>query len=127
MRYASAEDGGIVTGWLLQLVLVMALLGVLGYEAISVAVTTITLDDTARRVAAEARDAYRSGNDLRSARAAAEAAAEQREVELLELEADDADVHVTVADEASTLFVHRIAALDSVTHPTARGRARWRP
>lgn len=127
VRDWSDQQGGIVTGWLMQLVVIMAIVAVLGYEAISVAITTITLDDAAREVAAEARDAYRSGNERRRAEEAATAAAEERDIELVSIDVDDQDLYATVRDEASTLFIHRIGALDTVTRPTATGRARWRP
>lgn len=127
VRDWSDQQGGIVTGWLMQLVVIMAIVALLGYEAITVAMTTITLDDAARDVAAEARDAYRSGSELRRAQEAGAAAAEEHDVELVSIEVDDQDLYATVRDEASTLFIHRIGALDTVTQPTARGRARWRP
>lgn len=127
VRDWSDQQGGIVTGWLMQLVVIMAIVALLGYEAITVAMTTITLDDAARDVAAEARDAYRSGSELRRAQEAGASAAEEHDVELVSIEVDDQDLYATVRDEASTLFIHRIGALDTVTQPTARGRARWRP
>jgi hypothetical protein len=126
-EHMTDQTGGIITGWLLQLVVVMSVLGLIGYEAITVAITSINLDDDARAVAIQARDAYRADNDLRAAEAAAETAAERVEVELVSVDADDDNVYATVAGTADTLLLHRIEALDSVTAPTARGRARWRP
>jgi hypothetical protein len=123
----AGQEGGIVTGWLLQLVVVMAVIAFVGFETISIAITTISLDDAAREVAGEARDAYRSGNELRRAEEAAADAADELEVELVSVEIEGDDLFATVRDEASTLLVHRIGALDTVTRPTARGRARWRP
>lgn len=121
------ETGGIVTGWLVQLVVIMAVIAVVGYEVISVAITAINLDDQAREVAIEAREVYRDTKRLDRATERAETAAETRDIELVEVSADDDNVYVRVRDTAGTLIIHRISALDNVTHPTAQGRARWRP
>ncbi len=123
---AGDETGGIVTGWLLQLLIAMAIVGVLGFEVITMVVTSVNLDDHARDVAIAARDAYRSDHDLRAAEAAAQTAAEVTEVTLLSVEADDTYVSITVQTTADTLFVHRIGALDGLTHPTSDARAPWR-
>lgn len=120
------EDGGIVTGWLLQLVVIMAILGLVGYEVISIAVTSINLEDDARDVALAARGAYGQG-DLTAAEEAARAAAEGLEVELVRVEADDTSIHATVTKQADTFIVHRIGPLEDLTTPTARGSVRWRP
>lgn len=125
-RRGTDETGGIITGWLFQLVVIMALLAVVGYEIITVAITAINLDDDAREVAIAARDAYRDRQDLRAAERSATAAAERIGAELVSVQADDTSVRVTVRTTADTLFIDRIGALDDVTERTADARAPWR-
>lgn len=121
------ETGGIVTGWLVQLVVIMAVIAVVGYEVISVALTALNLDDQARDVALEARDVYRDTKNVDRTTEEAEVVADILGIELVDVEVDDDNVYVRVTNAADTLIIHRISALDNVTHPTARGRARWRP
>lgn len=126
-RWYDDETGGIVSSWLIQLTVIMAIVAVLGYEVISISLTALNLDDQAREVALEAREAYRDTRDIRAVEDRAEAAAESRDTQVVEVEVDDTNVYVRITSMADTLFVHRISALDNVTSPTARGRARWRP
>lgn len=114
-----------MTGWLIQLVVIMAVIGLVGHEVISITVTTINLEDDARDVAAAARDAYGRG-DRRGAETAATAVADELGVTLVTLEADDEAVYATVTTQADTLLVHRIGPLEDLTTPTARGRVRYR-
>jgi hypothetical protein len=123
---ARCEVGGIVTGWLIQLVVIMAVIGFVGHEVISVAVTSINLEDDARDVAVAARDAYGRG-DLRAAQEAAQAAADELEVQLVDVEVGDDAVYATVTKQADTFVAHRIGPLEDLTAPTARGRVRWGP
>lgn len=122
---ASSEVGGIVTGWLIQLVIVMAVLGFVGHELISIGVTTVNLEDEARDVAVAARQAYGRG-DLRAAEGAAASHASTIGVELTSLEVEEEFIVAHVTTQADTLFVHRIGFLEDLTTPTARGRVRWR-
>lgn len=119
------EEGGIVTGWLFQLVVIMAVIGALGHEAISIGVTSVNLEDDARDVAVAAREAYGRG-DMKGAQEAAAAAAERIGVEFISLEVDGDTLVAEVTKQADTFFVHRIGPLEDLTTPTAQGRVRWR-
>ena len=121
----ASEQGGIVTGWLVQLLVIMAIIGVLGHEVISIGVTSVNLEDDARDVAVAARDAYGRG-DLDTATEAAAAAASELGAELISLELDGETLVATVIKQADTFFVHRIGPLEDLTTPTARGRVRVR-
>lgn len=122
---AASEQGGIVTGWLIQLLVIMALIAVVGHEVISIGVTAVNLEDDARDVAVAARDAYGRG-DLPGAEEAAAAAATGLDAELVSVEVDGDTVVVTVTKQADTFLVHRFGALEDLTKPTTQGRARWR-
>lgn len=114
-----------MTGWLVQLIAIMAVIAFVGYEVISIAVTSINLEDDARHVAVAARDAYLRGG-LGQAEEAAQATAGARGVSLVQVEVDDQSVFATVTKRADTVVVHRIGPLEDLTTPTAQGRVRWR-
>ncbi len=121
-----AQHGGIVGSWLIQLVILMAVLAFVGYEGISVAVTAVRLDQTARDVAEAGADGYRTDEDLEDAENSAAAEAERQLAELVSIEESDGQIIIHVSKQAPTLVVHNIGALEGLTEPTARGRARWR-
>ncbi len=123
----SDERGGIITGWLFQLVLIMAVIGLVAYEAIAIAVTTVNLDDSAREVAQAAQEAYRSRDNLDEASNAAQQAAERLGVGLVSVQVDGDFLDVEVNDQAPTVVTQRIDPLEHFTTPTARRRIRWRP
>lgn len=122
-----SERGEIIGSWLVQMVLFMAVLGVLGYEVVSVVITAVNLDQTARDVATAAVSQYEGEeSQLEKAEALATQEAERQGARLNYVEPDGDQLRVEVAKQAPTLFVHRIGALEDLTQPTARGRARWR-
>lgn len=111
-------------GFLVQVVLVLAVLGLAGYEAISIGLTSIAVDDASRQVARAARDAYRSSDASldRATEAAAEAAGvHQAKVTDVALEGEE--LTVTLTRHASTLLLHRFEATADLVTRTATGRA----
>jgi hypothetical protein len=120
------EDGGIITGWLGQLLIFMAVVGLLGYDVVAVVTTAVALEDEAREVASDAADAYGYENDLIAGEEAAQASAEREGVELVEFWSDGAYVRVRVTRQAGTLWAHLIPPLRDLTRPTATGRGNWR-
>lgn len=120
------ETGGIITSWLVQVVLFLAVIAVIGFEVITIAVTSINLEDDARDVARAAAQAYGGERQLTSAREAAQHTAEEREVTLVQVTEDDGVVSAEVTKRADTLFTHRIGFLEDLVLAEATGRARWR-
>jgi hypothetical protein len=120
------ETGGIITGWLLQIVAFLAVVSLLVFEVVAIGVAHVSLDETAREVARVARDAYRDQRSLDAARAATERALEGRTAELAGLEVEEDEVVLTLTKPARTLLVHRIGPMaDLATAETIR-RVRWR-
>jgi hypothetical protein len=118
------ELGGALGSWLVQLLVVLAVLGLLGYEAVAVGVTAFRVDDASRQVAREARDAYRSSNgSLQTATTAAAEAAVVHDASLVDVAQDGEELVVTLQRQAPTLFVHRIGPLGEVTERSATARA----
>lgn len=121
------ERGDIISSWLVQLLIVMALIGLVGYEALSIAVTTLTLDGDAEQVADAAADAYGRGQDIDTARAAADEEAGRRDTEVVDLVVDDDVVFVTVSQNTPTVLVHRIPGLEGTAEVAVTRRSRWGP
>ncbi|HEX2027650.1 MAG TPA: hypothetical protein VHF25_06590 [Nitriliruptorales bacterium] len=128
MRTRHAEAGGIVTGWLGQLVVIMAVLAFLGYEAIATALNAISVQDTAQEAARVAAGAYRdAGGDEGHARAAAEAEATEREAAMTAFDINAGTVTVTVRQQADTLVIDAVSLFDDLTTRTATGRRELPP
>ncbi len=121
------ERGDIITGWLAQLLVVMAVVGLFGYELLAVAITTLTLDGDAEQVADVAADTYDSTSSESSALEAAQAEAESRGAEVVDLVVQEDAVEVTVTKETPTLIVHRIPGLEGLADVAATRRSRWGP
>lgn len=56
-RGIRADDGGIVTGWLLKIFLAFAIIGVVAYDAVSITMARVTASDDARSIAQATSDA----------------------------------------------------------------------
>lgn len=121
------ERGDIITGWLGQLLVVMAVVGLLGYELLSVAITTLTLDGDAEQVVDAAADAYDRAQSRDDALEAAEAEAEQRGAEVVDVVVEEDQLVVTVSRPTPTLIVHRIPGLEGTADVAATRRSRWGP
>lgn len=121
------ERGDIIMGWLGQLLVVMAVIGLLGYELLSIAITTLTLDGDAEQVVDAAADAYDRAESHDDALEAAQAEAEQRGAEVLDLVVGPDQLVVTVSKDTPTLFVHRIPGLEGTADVAATRRSRWGP
>jgi hypothetical protein len=117
MRMWRHEDGDIVSRWLLQLVLVMAVIAFVGYEAVSIAVNHLSLDEDARQVAASTRTAYRDARDVEDAAEAGLATAAEQGVEVTDVvpAEDGASLTFELQKQASTLALHRIEPLEGIT------------
>jgi hypothetical protein len=121
------QRGDIVTGWLLRLVVVMAVIGLLAYELLSVTVTGVSLDNNAREVARAARDEYRGDRSLHQATTAAVEVARTHGVEVTAVTEDGDVLVVDLQKTAPTLFVHHLGPLDGLTTANASRRIRWAP
>lgn len=119
------ERGDIISGWLMQLLLFMAVVGLFGYELLSIAITSLTLDGDVEQVADAAADAYGSTEDVDAALEAARAEAERRNTSVVDLTVDEQAqvVVVTVVKETPTLFVHRIPGLEGTKDVAATRRS----
>jgi len=112
--HTEREHGGIITSWLMQIVLLLAVVGLVVHEVVAIAVTTTQLDDDGRDVALAALAEYRSGGSRLDARSAAQPVAEEHDAELVAVSADADRVGVVLKRQAPTLVLHRLGPLASV-------------
>jgi nitrogen fixation protein FixH len=122
-------ERGIVLGWILRIVMGVALAGVLLYEAGAVIVAAIDADTAARSAAQEAASTYARNQDAAAARADAdhEASLEGSAVTAFRAGASAAPgqwvVTVTVRKSAKTLFIQHIPGLRRYVVQTASSTA----
>lgn len=126
-RRGADESGGIISSWLIQLLTFLAVLSFVAYEGISVLVTTVSLDDTAREVARATRDEYRMTRSIEVATATAVEVAAVRDARVLEVTEEDGDLVVELRRDAPTLVIHRVGPLQDLTKVTTSARVAWAP
>lgn len=123
---ALCAERGIITSWLVKVVLTVAVAGFVLLEVGAVVFNILQTRDVADQAAAEAGITYLANNgSLQSAEERAREFVEDSGVKLLELRTDPAARTITVVVEkrASTRVVHRIDALKDMTVVKATGSA----
>jgi hypothetical protein len=116
-RIRPNERGGIVTGWLFKLVLSLAIVGVVAFEAGALVVAHVSADTAATEVASEAAFAAARGGGETAAEAAARDEATRQGVRLIgaSLSNDGKVVTVIIEKTAKTLLLHRVSFTKSWT------------
>jgi hypothetical protein len=110
------DTGGIVIGWLTKIVVVAAVTGVAGFDAVSVVAARVGVVDQGQVAARAASESWRDREDVQLAYdTAADAAREANALNIVDPKhfriADDGTVHLRVEREATTLVLHRISRL----------------
>lgn len=121
------DRGDIVLGWLTKVVAVLAVLGVLGFDAISLGAARFQAEDHAQLAARAAAETYRSGKDLQAAYDAAVS-------EVLEhgdtidpqtfTVAEDGTVTLTLLRVAPTMLLEKIGPAKDWARMTSTASAR---
>lgn len=121
------DRGDIVLGWLTKVVAVLAVLGVLGFDAISLGAARFQAEDHAQLAARAAAETYRSGEDLQAAYDAAVS-------EVLEhgdtidpqtfTVAEDGTVTLTLLRVAPTMLLEKIGPAKDWARMTSTASAR---
>lgn len=116
------EAGGIITGWLLKLTIVLALLAVVGFDAASIGSAKVSASNTASDAAMAASVSWNQDHNVQQAYDAASSIATEHDATVLTKGFsidNDGTVHLTVHGTAMTLVVSHIkparhwASLDS--------------
>lgn len=123
----SSQRGDIVVGWLTRVVAVLAVIGVMGYDAISLTVSKTTVTDHASTAALDGADAWARTRDVNQAYAAVEASAAKNSDTVVAksfLIDPDGTVHVQLCRTAVTLLLHRTDTTKKWTKQCGSGRGR---
>jgi hypothetical protein len=115
-RCARDERGDIVLGWLTKIAVVLGLLGLCLFDAISIASTNVKVDDDGSYAARAGSATWLETKSIQKAYDAAQAAATEQDaaatVETKGFRVDDnGRVHLRVSREATTLIVFRIGPI----------------
>lgn len=121
------ERGDIISSWLVQLLMIMAVVGLVGYEFLTLSITSLTLDGDAKQVVDAAADAYERDQDQDDALTAAQQEAEGRGAGVFEMAVEDDVIEVTVTKPTGTLVIHRVPGLDNLAEVAMTRRSRWDP
>jgi hypothetical protein len=126
MDRARRDDGSIVLGWLTKLVVLFAVVGVLLFDGIAIAVNNVTAQDEANTAAQAAADSYKSTHDVQAAYSAAVAAAADDNEKVLPRSFvinPDGSVNLVLRRETRTLVLHHVGALRKYERVDASGEA----
>lgn len=116
LRTPSGDVGGIVLGWLTRLTVVLAVVGVIAFDGISIVTSRLSLEDAGNQAARSASETWQSTHDIRAALASAQRAATEANADTtvvtdsLSVDADGT-AHLTVTREASTLVARHIGPM----------------
>lgn len=135
LRTLHRDERGIVISWLVRILLVLALLGVVVFEAGAIAVNYFSVEETADEVALAVSTALKTGtpvvpnlecNRRSTVPACAEvyAIARRHGVRIVSARFDQEGVfHVQLRSTADTLLVHRVGATEDWGKATASAEA----
>lgn len=121
------DRGDIILGWLVKLVVVLGVLGLVGFDVLSVTTNRISLSDDGTTAAMAASDAYGSSHNSRAAYAAADQSAKDAGATLETTGFQvlrDGTVFLTLHRTAKTLVIKRIGPLQHLALGTVAARAR---
>lgn len=121
------DRGDIVLGWLTKLVATLAVLGVIGFDAISLVSTRFQAEDHAQTAARTASETYRSSKNLQAAydAAVAEVAVHGDTIDPASFAVGtDGTTTLTLRRTASTMLVEKVGPLRdwALVETTVTGR-----
>ena len=110
----TSDRGGIVLGWLTQLIVGLSTVGLIGFDLVSLGASRLQAEDHAQTAARTAVESYPGPKDLQAAydAALAEVVADGDSIEAQSFSfAADGTVTLTLHRTAQTLLVRKISAL----------------
>ncbi len=110
------DSGGIVLGWLTKIVVVAAIVGLVGFDAMAVFAGRMGIIDQGEAAARAASDSWKQHADVQDAYDAASKTASDANLDnTIDPKSfrvdDDGTVHLRVEREVTTLLLHRIGRL----------------
>ncbi|MDQ1748835.1 MAG: hypothetical protein QOD07_3098 [Frankiaceae bacterium] len=124
--WATGDRGGIVIGWLVKLVVVVVLVAVVAFDAISVGVSRLNGTDDANAAALAGATVWQQTHNEQSALDAAEEAVPDSHESLVPNSfsiAADGTVHLELRRQAKTLLMFRIGPLRRYTYAVVKGES----
>ncbi|MGH8868708.1 MAG: hypothetical protein ACRDYU_11995 [Actinomycetes bacterium] len=122
------EFGGIVLGWLAKITIALLVLGVLAFDALSVVVNEVGVQDEAGQAATAASEVYAEVHDARPAYDAAVAALNTETSVIIPGSfsvAADASVSLRVERTAPSLVLHRTDRTADLARVTGEATRRY--
>jgi hypothetical protein len=126
----TSDRGDVLMGWLVKISLVLGILGIGLFDAISIGSTSVTIADQGSDAARQASEVWQGSKDLQKTYDAAVEAARadnpHNAVATKDFLVDpDGTVHLTVTRTAATIVVRRIGPIRAwaQVHHTAEGRS----
>jgi hypothetical protein len=121
------DERGVVVGWIVKVLLGLAVAGLVLFDLGSIAVNYFGLDSMANDVAQQVSLEHSRARafDERQAEARAEALAREADARLVSLDLDPTTgtLTIVVRRRAQTLLAHRVEALDGLVRPTVEAQA----
>ncbi len=113
LRTSSGDVGGIVLGWLTRLTVVLAVVGLVAFDGISIVSSRLSLEDVGDTAARSASETWERTHDIQAALASAQQTATEANADTTvvpdSLSVDpDGTAHLTVRRVASTIVAHYI-------------------
>lgn len=113
------DAGGIVVGWLTRVTIVLAVLGIVAFETLSILVVRMNIQDTASQAADDAQTSWSSAHNPVLAYTTAETTAEQAGATIPQKSFvinPDGSVHFVIEETARTLVLHDIKPLAKLAY-----------
>jgi hypothetical protein len=120
------DEGGIVLGWLTRIVVILAIVGVIGFDAVSVGAAHVSGQDDANSAASAAAADWQISHQIQTAyNAAVEAVSGKDETVVAKSFRinNDGSVHLQLLTHATTLVMYRIGPLHKYTSISVTGSA----
>jgi hypothetical protein len=119
MQERPADAGDMVIGWLTRVAAVLLVIGLIGFEALSIVVTKFQLGDIAASAGSTAISTYAGSHNVATAYQQAESVAADSGATIAEKSFRvnaDGSVEFTIRKTASTLLLQHLKATESWTH-----------
>jgi hypothetical protein len=104
------DRGDVIVGWLTKVTVVIGVLGVMSFDAVSVGVAKMNADDVAATAAAFGAETWNATHNIQHAYRAASSFAEERGATIAPADFSvdrDGTVRVRVVKEATTVLLYR--------------------
>jgi hypothetical protein len=119
MQDRPADAGDMVIGWLTRVAAILLVIGLVGFEALSIVVAKIQLGDTAASAGSTALSAYAGSHSVPVAYQQAQAVAAQDGASIVQKSFRfnvDGSVEFTIRKTANTLLVQHLNATEKWAH-----------